>query len=1065
MTDDPDACPTCGATLDVERTGGVCAACLLLGAADDSGDGAVIGKLAGYDLIEVIARGGMGIVYRARQSEPAREVALKALPGAAGMSPEARQRFRIEAQAMARLEHPAILPIYELGEADETLFFTMKFAAGGSLAQRIGGYAGKWREIAELIANLAEAVQFAHERGVLHRDLKPGNILFDDGGQAFVSDFGLAKMLGDDTHLTRTIALMGTPNYMAPEVAARNGSVTVGSDVWSLGVMLYELLAGQPPFSGDSIAAVLRAVAEDEPPPLQGGASFQLARNSDPAGNTGKQDACPTFRVPRDLAVITRKALEKMPAHRYSSARDLADDLRRWLKGDPILARPTPALERALLWARRYPALTGMAAVLFVVLAVASVLLLRANRDLQTAVTTTRSQRDIAESSLRDSLIAQSSLLRQSEQTGQRFKALELIRQAIAASGPGIELRHEAAAALVEPDVECMGEAFRFKPVGRAMDAVAITSDFRCCLTTLAEDGTVALREIASGKVLWRYKNTRTTKPDQFAVSDSAQFAALVHPDLWLEVWDTKKNELRLSTQLVPAAKQDRSRVPCRPFRLHPTLPQILWVDEAGSVQMQNLDTGDVMPLLHDQTRSTALALVMAGTHFYIATGKTVELWQISPLQRIWQVPLLGTGGYLGGLGLTLVASDRATREAMVIQNGKILARFLGDGGDTGTSAFFKGSHLALSLEARGVLCFWDTRDAYCAWRMDSRTGFVAANHMGNEFLIEQIAGQATRWKRAPDRVFRELYSPQNHVAYATSPYFALSADGRFVSTFSTTTAILWDTRTGGRVSSWVLPRAPKFGIYGGFSKDGRAWLASRVSGDGIYRRSLTDGPAGVQVGEPERIPGTEDASLGPPLGDGETWLIYRGKSYTLWKPDTAPVPVVAGTIRSGDTIGAEGHLVVRSNYPPGTHPVRELNSEKTVGTFTSTSTGSASLTADGRWLVLSEAAQYRFIETATWQQRAAVPCRLDGSREALAVVSAGGALAAVRQEQDVIDLISLPTGRLLVKLTPPQPIGVRAIEFSANGDRLHVLGNRHRLYQWDLKALLEELEKLGLAW
>ncbi len=1034
MTNAPNTCPTCGTTLDVERTGGVCAACLLLGAADDSSSGTSLGNLAGYELIEVIARGGMGIVYRARQCDPEREVALKALPGAELMSEEARQRFHIEAQAMARLDHPAIVPVYELGEEDETPFFTMKLVPGGTLARRIGDYAGKWRRTAELIAHIADAVHYAHERGVLHRDLKPGNILFDENGHALVSDFGLAKIMGGESDLTRTIALMGTPNYMAPELTrGGKGAATTACDVWSLGVMFYELLAGLPPFRGHNLATVLRQLNEVETP--------QLPRE-----------------VPRDLQVIVRKALQKAPAQRYGSARDLAEDLRRWLRGEPIHARPTPLLEHAVLWVRRHPTLAGMAAALVMVMAVASILQARANRDLKKAIVR-------AESSLRDSLIAQSGLHRQSLQTGQRFKSLELIRQAIATSGPSEELRNEAVAALAEPDVECVGEAFRFQPGGRMMNAVAVTKDFRRWLGPQPVDVTVALREVATGNVLWRHENKRTTKPDQFAISNSAQFVALVYADHWLEVWDTAKNELRLGTQMVPFTKQDRFKGSCRVFSLHRQLPLVAWADEAGSVQMKNLDTGELTPLLRDQIKATALTLTMIGDAFCIATGKTVELWKVKPLERVWQATVNDTSMFLEDFEKSIITTDRTSGEALVIEAGKVLTRYHGDAqGAGGSLAFFNGSHLTLSLDSRGLLSAWDSRDARGVWRMNGGTGFVSTKESGDEFLIEQADGQAMRWRRTPDRVFRELYAPENWMGSAARNVMAVSADGRFVSTFTNSNALLWDTARGVKLAKWHLPGSGDVGVLGGLSRDGRVWFASRAKSDGIYRRSITDGPDGqVQLGEPELIPGTEGAWLDQPAGDGERWVIHRGESMALWKPDG--VPVSSEFISSADVSGAAGRYIVRGSYKPGSHSVREVATGKTVGSFTATSDGKARLTSDGRWLVLREAAQYRFIDTATWQPRAVVPCRIGGSREGAVAFSAEGTLAAVEQEHDVIDLITLPEGRLLVKLTPPQSIAQRALHFSPDGTRLYVLGTKHRLFQWDMKALREELAALGLGW
>jgi WD40 repeat protein len=407
------------------KAGGICAACALGDAFGETGDYGFgsLGIIGGHELIEIIARGGMGIVYRARQSEPVREVALKALPGAALLSEEARQRFRIEAQAMATLEHPAILPVYELGEDSDTPFFTMKLATGGSLAQRLAHYQGKWREIAELTASIAEAVQFAHEHGVLHRDLKPGNILFDETGKPFVSDFGLAKIIGHEADLTRTIALMGTPNYMAPELTrGGKGAATTASDVWSLGILLYELLSGVLPFRGDNIATVLRQIEEDQPSQVP--------------------------HAPRDLMVIANKALRKETRHRYTSAGELADDLKRWLRGEPIRARAVPLIEQAWLWARRKPAAAVLVVLLAGMLLAGGVQVWRENSRLAASLKQEQVQR-------RTSLLTEARLLRNSAAPGRRVAALEAIQKSIPL-GVGQDTRDEAAACLSMVDLKLL---------------------------------------------------------------------------------------------------------------------------------------------------------------------------------------------------------------------------------------------------------------------------------------------------------------------------------------------------------------------------------------------------------------------------------------------------------------------------------------------------------------------------------------------------------------------------------------------------------------------------------
>ena len=327
-------------------------------------------RLPGYELLEEIARGGMGIVYRARQLDPRRTVALKMLlPHQLG-SPEMAERFRLEVRTLTELEHPAILPVHHTGEHQGMPFFTMKLATGGTLAQRKAQLAGRWRAIAELMATLADAVQFAHERGVLHRDLKPGNILFDDQDRPYISDFGLAKLATADHDLTRSVDFLGTPHYIAPEVAATSArSATTASDRYSLGAMLYELLCGHPPFEAETAVALLKKIVEEEP------AAPSKSRSSTPDEKSKVQSLKSNETVPRDLEVICLKCLAKEPARRYASAREFAEDLRRWLEGREILARPAGPMERAWLWARRHRATAvalGLATILLLALVVGS---------------------------------------------------------------------------------------------------------------------------------------------------------------------------------------------------------------------------------------------------------------------------------------------------------------------------------------------------------------------------------------------------------------------------------------------------------------------------------------------------------------------------------------------------------------------------------------------------------------------------------------------------------------------------------------------------------------------
>jgi tRNA A-37 threonylcarbamoyl transferase component Bud32 len=289
--------------------------------------------VTGYEILSELGRGGMGVVYQARQTKLRRIVALKMILSGGHASSADLERFKTEAEAIARLQHSHIVQIYEVGEHNGLPYFSLEFCGGGSLEKQLAGTPLPPREAAALVEKLAGAMQAAHDQHVIHRDLKPANVLLTEDGTPKITDFGLAKKL-DEQGKTQTGSILGTPSYMAPEQAGgRSKELGPACDIYALGAILYECLTGRPPFrAATPLDTVLQVVSDEPVPPTQLNA-----------------------KVPRDLETICLKCLCKDPARRYRTAQDLAEDLRRYQVGEPIVARPASVLEKAVKWARRKP--------------------------------------------------------------------------------------------------------------------------------------------------------------------------------------------------------------------------------------------------------------------------------------------------------------------------------------------------------------------------------------------------------------------------------------------------------------------------------------------------------------------------------------------------------------------------------------------------------------------------------------------------------------------------------------------------------------------------------------
>ncbi len=469
--------------------------------------GAPADRFGDYLLLEQIARGGMGVVFKARQVSLNRVVALKMILAGQFASEADVLRFHAEAEAAANLDHPGIVPIHEVGEHAGQHYFCMGFVEGRSLARRVADGPLPPREAAELARKVAEAIAYAHEHGVIHRDLKPGNILLDLHGQPRVTDFGLAKRVASggrespdvpDSELTATGQVLGTPSYMPPEQAAGKADVGPLADVYSLGAVLYTLLVGRPPFQAATVMETLRQVLEREPV-----APRQLNHGID-----------------RDLETICLKCLQKEPSRRYGSAADLADDLRRYLDGEPIKARPVGRIERGWRWCRRNKALAAAATFgLLMLVALAGVstwaaiyyansnyTITQQSGQLKEALITTQKreaeatqERQHAVTSLYHSLVGEAHALRRARGEGYRELAWKRLEQALHLDTPEKDparLRQEA--------VACLGDFMGQKPTiwtgfATKIQAVAVDPTGGQVAIGLA-NGSILLRDRATGE-------------------------------------------------------------------------------------------------------------------------------------------------------------------------------------------------------------------------------------------------------------------------------------------------------------------------------------------------------------------------------------------------------------------------------------------------------------------------------------------------------------------------------------------------------------------------------------
>jgi WD40 repeat protein len=969
-------------------------------------------------LIRQLGEGGYGRVWLAEQDSPVkRQVAVKTISGLAALSTESRERFRVEAEAMAALDHPAILPVYHFGEDDEggerVPFLTMKLAAGGTLAERRGDLRSKWREIATLMATVSDAVQFAHERGVLHRDLKPGNILFDDADRPYVSDFGMAKLAGSDAGLTRTAATYGTPYYLAPEIVRGDmRAATTASDLWALGAMLYEVLAGRPPFEAESVPVVLRKIVDEAAPPLPP-------------------------EVPRDLTVIAARALHKEPARRYGSVREFADDLRRWLDGRPILAREATWREKTASWTRRNPRLALLSAAAATSLVVALVAMTSALRSSRREVENVSTANAAAREELRNALLHQAHSGRIGREAGWRDAGLAAIRRA-AEIRPGLDLRHEAVGHLSGFDLR----------TGNRADGGELHGKYDL-------DGVLRLYENADGEPVAVFPAVRRIDLLHVSLDPSGRWivghadSGDVHlyamegqrhlrswPGAQFHGFDAAGDALAISLpgeapQLIRAA--DQAVISALPDDL------VAWSKSRRLVAR-------LSPNLNESAlayaASDAIGVRQWGEGSRAARFPMAE----PPVSLAWRGDWISAGTQHGDVRLVDVRHARARTLA-------------GHGNRVWSSFFDPAASVLVTSSYDGSSLLWETQTGQLLLR--SRELYPRRfSADGRSVFLQTSAGN--RWGELQRPTALRFIA--DRLIGGGDTEHDISPDGRMLAVCGFRGIEIFELRTGRRLLAQplVLGRSAHFTADGmHLILSGQTFLqlhALRVEG-GMLTLSLERDlmPEGAKILHTSYL-SADRQWLGVAADEKRAGLLGC-RDFTTWRwlPVTARLttilPSAGARFVVGNHFNREDGLRVWDLQAGGES--RRLGSANSYGNFS----------ADARWMADGGGDVLRIYDTATWRVVHEEKVGTNSDLPNRVAWSPDGRWLAFPRQRRFVCLLDTARWQVAAELHDPIESPVSALCFAPDGRTLtagRVMGG---IGVWDLTRLAEELRALGLPW
>ena len=1045
-------CPRCGTRLHGAFLGKICPRCALEGAgAWDEPDGStppgssasvaserweVGARVGDYELIDVLGRGGMAVVYLARHISLDRLVALKTISAPMAADAHGQERFRREARAIAQLEHPRIVSIHDIGTSGGAMYYTMDYIAGPDLGRAMRRRPIPIREAATIVQKIAEAVAHANERGVFHRDLKPGNILLDEAGEPHVTDFGIALEGESGAALTLTGDVMGTPPYMAPEaLEGGHGKTGPASEVYALGAILFHLLTGRTPFTGTSPSEILHLAMTASPP---------SPRLLNPA-------------VARDLETICLKCLEKSAESRYATAGQLADDLRRFLAGEDIIARPIPPPVRFARWARRRPAQASLLALLVVAAIGATLAAFALERERERAVA--------AETQAREQLfaaqLARAAALHDSQRPGQRTEALAALADAAKVKVTS-ELRNAAIVALAEWDMETVERG----PMSAGGNVLAFSPTLEDVAVQTAP-GVVEVKAGLNGATKVRLESgTAAAVAEEPLFSPDAQLLLTRHADKQFRLWSL--NDGRAIATL-PANAWDES---------------VLALDHAWRPDAQEF----------------VVTRAGGGLTFYSRDGTELRQWQDTRVPE--HVRYSSDGVLLAAVtGKDLVVLDSATlaarsslqlaSEAQVISwqagssrlavgcaDGRIRVLDAARGALEQELVGHRGAVLALGYAPDGATLISSSRDTTTRWwdlrrgetlivrPGDSSSGHVAFSADGTRagMSTHQWVGTIVRLIRPT--VVREIASavPENRGSLVGALDF--TRDGSLIAVATWNDVRVIDTTSGRAIASFPVPGDKMEECSAIFAPDGRALYISSVA-RGLRRHARA---ADGSFGEGEILSEEKDWLLADIAEEGPQLVLVNRKAGAVKIADAKGAalrtfskhPNVMFTALSPDRKWLATQASGRGKSAKIGARVWSLGDEALAHEFPGGPLGAVTFSADGRWFASSGMEQFHLVPMEKWDAPIRLPEGI-GKAGALVSFAADGELVAITTD-DKTHLFHPATGAQRGTIGSPggDPSTARA-RLSPDGRKLAVMWDDGSFDLWDLARLREELAALGI--